>query len=821
MNSENNILRSCQETLSKGFRPGEYSWTREVKTVAVWFSLFILTAFVLLAFNPEQGLYANTNFHTFVQVINQIANGNPLFGLGVNWLVYGSTEFAANGHLLPATAISSFFSERYVPIVAFSIFSAEIFLSVYVSCRLFRFPVHVALIAAWLAALFYMPYVYPRLVVVELIIVVPFLSTASCMVILSVALFYRLGKSDPRNSLAISCGLFLIASYVTLTFLQHFVIYAYNIFWSCLGLFIFASSLRERAVKAVAGMVLATVYYVTFYDYLNAFYNYNWNGMIGGGEQSGLLLVKFTWETFITSFSSLDAFTYRFGWHFSNIYANSKFNNFSMYFLYASLASGFFYAGLFANRITSNLFQLAMTFLFAVFGQFLWLWGYHEAVIAPLYLISFVLGVLGAVTVLAHGLKHVLLSAGLPARLVNNGAMLVTGFRADDPKTPTGPVLTARGVVLIIMGAIFAFYYAYRIEVTPERFNIYVYGEKPDLEAFRILEREIGINRSPTFRGRLANLAVLNLPQFFKKDPTGKTIGYDKFSRHPAALAPKDPTGKTIGHDVFNDQLAADQEVAKKYGGDFKRTPAQKRIPTLFDVNRFTGPGIAVIGRYYLAEPNDLAYPQIFNISKFDKRLMEMLGVRFFMFHQPLPKQPGVTLRGTEIISRRLTLYLYELADPNVGNYSPTEQAVRSSAKEALDIIGNPTFDFRKSMLVRKRIPGTLVPAKASKVKIIGGRLDDEAESDGRSLIVLPFEYSHCLRVENKPGWTANPPELVRVNLDQIGLLFERDIKANIKFLFDPFNSECRHRDLQDWADMKIKELGVYKGVNIHGLFVK
>ena len=199
---------------------------------------------------------------------------------------------------------------------------------------------------------------------------------------------------------------------------------------------------------------------------------------------------------------------------------------------------------------------------------------------------------------------------------------------------------------------------------------------------------------------------------------------------------------------------------------------------------------------------------------------MELLGVRFFMFHQPLPRQPGVTLRGTEIISKRLTLYLYELADPNVGNYSPTEQAVYSSAKEALDIIGNPTFDFRKSMLVRKRIPGTLVPAKTSKVKIIGGRLDVEAESDGKSLIVLPFEYSHCLRVENKPGWTAKAPELVRVNLDQIGLLFERGIKANIKFLFDPFNSECRRRDRQDWTDMKIKELRVYKGVSVLGLGV-
>ena len=802
MSFENNILRSCQKRLLKGFEPGEYSLTREVKTVAVWFSLFILSAFVLLAFNPDQGLPTNVAFHMFHQVFNQIANGNPVFGLGVNWLIYGSTDFAVNGHLLPAYTISSFFSDEMVPVIAFSIFSAELFLSVYVSCRLFRLPMHVAMIAAWLVALFYMPYVYPRVVLIEIMKEASFQSTLTGMFILSVALFYRLGKSGSLHTFFISCGLFLVASYVTLTFLQYVVIYGYNIFWACLPLFIFASSLRERVVKAAAGLIMVAVYYAVFYDYLNAFYNYNWGDMVTGNERGGLIFVRGIWNAIAATFSSLDGLLYRFQWVWLPIYNNGQSNSSTLFFLYASLASGFFYVVFFANKISSNVFQLSMAFLAAMFGTLLYASGYHEAMISSLYLITFVLGVLGAATVLARGLKHVLLSAGLPARLVNNGAMLVTGFRADDPKIPTGPVLTARGVVLVVMGAIFAFYYAVRIENTPDRYNIYVYGKRPDMESYRILEREIGIDSSPVFRGRFSNAAIIDYPRQHFPDS-------------------RDPTGKMILTDFLNLKLEADHLIAYKTGGaDFRRTLAHDRIPFLHDNNRFTGPGIGVIERFFLSGPHDLTYVQIHNISKFDKRIMELLGVRFFMFHQPLPRQPGVTLRGTEIISKRLTLYLYELADPNVGNYSPTEQAVYSSAKEALDIIGNPTFDFRKSMLVRKRIPGTLVPAKASKVKIIGGRLDVEAESDGRSLIVLPFEYSHCLRVENKPGWTAKAPELVRVNLDQIGLLFERGIKANIKFLFDPFNSECRRRDRQDWTDMKIKELRVYKGVSVLGLGV-
>ena len=419
----------------KGFGPREYSPNREVLVFSIWYSLFIMVAYAIFDANPDQGLFTNVAFHMFHQVFSQIANGNPVFGVGVNWLIYGSTDFAVNAHLLPAYAISSLFPDEKVPVIAFTILSAELFLSTYVSCRLFRLPMHVAMIAAWLVALFYLPFVFPRLVLIELTKEASFQSTFACLFILTVALFYRLGKAGIRHAVLVSCGMLLIAIYMTSAFQQYIVVYAYNIFWACLPIFIFASSMKERAVKTVAGLIMATVFYAVFYDYLSAFYNYNWGDLVLGRERGGLQLIQTTWEAVAATFSSIDGFLYRFQWIWMPIYHNGQANSFTLYFLYASLASGFFYAVFFANKISSNVFQLSMSLLAVVFGSLLYGSGYHESMFSVLYLISFVLGVLGAATVLAQGLKHGLLSVGVPARTVNNGIMLVTGTRAEDPKT--------------------------------------------------------------------------------------------------------------------------------------------------------------------------------------------------------------------------------------------------------------------------------------------------------------------------------------------------------------------------------------------------
>ena len=360
------------------------------------------------------------------------------------------------------------------------------------------------------------------------------------------------------------------------------------------------------------------------------------------------------------------------------------------------------------------------------------------------------------------------------------------------------PAVTARGFVFCMMGGILAAFVAYKIHVMPDMSWLYVYGKKPQLESFRILERQIGINISPSFRGRMVNLALIDVPQRFWNDP-------------------QDPSGATMIHDVFNAQLDADQDIARRFGGDYRRTAIQQRIPILFDVNRFTGAGTAAIMVYLLNEKNDKRYPELYNASIFNRRVLELMGVRFVLTSAPLAEGPKVVLREKDVINKRLTVYLYELPGANIGTFSPTRQIVVSTAREALDLMGDPTFDFRDSVVVHERVPGVLTRAKNPVIAIERNRLSIQAESTGKSLIVLPFEFSHCLVVENKQGETGPVPQLVRVNLHQIGMVFERRAGVNIRFRYTPLETACRRRDAEEDKKLKFSELATYKGSRMWG----
>lgn len=75
--------------------------------------------------------------------------------------------------------------------------------------------------------------------------------------------------------------------------------------------------------------------------------------------------------------------------------------------------------------------------------------------------------------------------------------------------------------------------------------------------------------------------------------------------------------------------------------------------------------------------------------------------------------------------------------------------------------------------------------------------------SPGRSLLVLPFEYSHCLKITAAGGRA----QLMPVNLQQTGLLFENSVEAEIIYRFGLFQeSRCRGEDIRRADDLQLKE---------------
>ena len=80
-----------------------------------------------------------------------------------------------------------------------------------------------------------------------------------------------------------------------------------------------------------------------------------------------------------------------------------------------------------------------------------------------------------------------------------------------------------------------------------------------------------------------------------------------------------------------------------------------------------------------------------------------------------------------------------------------------------------------------------------------GGYLRITAQSAGRTLVVVPYEFSRCIQLQTLLPSGAAPPELMRVDADLTGVLFERNLDALLEYRTGPLrNPMCRWQDYQD-----------------------
>jgi hypothetical protein len=185
-------------------------------------------------------------------------------------------------------------------------------------------------------------------------------------------------------------------------------------------------------------------------------------------------------------------------------------------------------------------------------------------------------------------------------------------------------------------------------------------------------------------------------------------------------------------------------------------------------------------------------------------RAFRALGVRYIGGYEPIPHTPG--LEGVPFVSfpRRLpgqppaSWVLYEFPDINVGNYSPTEVITTRSATDIIDALAAANFDFRRRAVLSSELRDRLVPARDMQLWVVRGGLHVSGRSDGTSLVVLPQQFSNCLRAHDERA------RLVRVDLILTGVIFFGSVDTDISFDYGIFSPECRRAD---FADMK--ELGI------------
>jgi hypothetical protein len=186
---------------------------------------------------------------------------------------------------------------------------------------------------------------------------------------------------------------------------------------------------------------------------------------------------------------------------------------------------------------------------------------------------------------------------------------------------------------------------------------------------------------------------------------------------------------------------------------------------------------------------------------------LQMLGVRYSAerWAMPEPYNPGLPLitmphRPHEPDQQPGTWYIYELPHPNTGDYSPTEAVTARSGAEIMAAITVPDFDFTRQVALSTPLDVPLVAARDMRLSIIRGGLHVSGRSDGTSLVILPQQFSHCLRARD------HRVRFVRANLLMAGMIFSGNIDSDILFDYGLFSPGCRRADL---ADMKRLDLRI------------
>ena len=225
------------------------------------------------------------------------------------------------------------------------------------------------------------------------------------------------------------------------------------------------------------------------------------------------------------------------------------------------------------------------------------------------------------------------------------------------------------------------------------------------------------------------------------------------------------------------------------------------RIPTLFEYNAFISPAFHALIKRALQRP---PAPHQRNVTIFthpDPRILRLLGVRYLIMKEDeeqvgeqraIDGQPGQRWR------------LSELSEPNLATYSPTSLEVRRSLGSTLDFVLDEAIDLSRSAVAQREVGGPLVALQSSSLEMTGGDLHIKAQSTGRSLVVVPLEFSHCIELRDRRAHSGAPKaELIRVDGLLTGVLFEHDLDAVLAFRTGPLrNPTCRWQDYQDLKEM-------------------
>jgi hypothetical protein len=289
----------------------------------------------------------------------------------------------------------------------------------------------------------------------------------------------------------------------------------------------------------------------------------------------------------------------------------------------------------------------------------------------------------------------------------------------------------------------------------------------------KFLAREIALQPRQPFRGRIASIAGSDFePEWIS-----------------APLIPQH------NYDVLNLFLSGNDH--RLYGLWYYG------IPTLLELNQFSSPFFHLVNARLLNAPGSKDLRSYETQSVVNDRIMSLLGVRYLLSDKLLPDRVPVLHHR---LAEGRDLYIYSLPDPNLAGYAVTQTRRANDAQGAINLLADPALDPRNVAVLTEamEVPPPLVPARRSALVVERGGYWVEADAPGTALLVLPLEYSHCLRADLTTSGLI-PPRLIRANLAMAAILFSGEVKGTLKLRYGPLSSGCR---LADWREAEALRLG-------------
>lgn len=210
-------------------------------------------------------------------------------------------------------------------------------------------------------------------------------------------------------------------------------------------------------------------------------------------------------------------------------------------------------------------------------------------------------------------------------------------------------------------------------------------------------------------------------------------------------------------------------------------------IPSLNQSANWTSPVTFAFLYRFFAGKGDSFEKNFLWLDRVNLKIARLLGVGAVVTDRDIPG-----LMPAETLAREgRSLRIYRLDEVNLGQYSPTRTIRVPAAEAAVAAIAADGFEPQRDVVVEQDVPGGLVPAQSVSVVFESGPiLRVRAISAGRSLLVLPFEFSRCLRL------SGTHAQLLPVNLQQVGLLFDKEADITIEYRYGVLASACRGEDL-------------------------